>query len=319
MANQIVPFGKYRGQPIDVLLADTQYMAWLSEQPWVKERYPIVQTLIINNFGEPDETPEHNGMQNKFFDDEYVHAFVFGAVIERCKNDVINTIETDIKIAKKQQLEHQQMLNMIHGCNLPDGYNVLLPGDIQLFRHAYRFSPHFEERSSYNRSEYRYDVHDLEEANKGLQECIDRLTEAVSNIKKLSFSCPETYEVEAECDGWDIWVYFATGGLDSEYTLFRKYLGDPDCLLVEIKPEIGDDFPAILRQMKANYTRWKGKNKGDHAIVFLIYKSFHSSSATEDDVKKQFGASGFLMVREDEFWPPSQDVTDNYLETISKK
>jgi hypothetical protein len=35
----IVPFGKYRGQPVKTLLRDRDYVYWLVDQEWLLERY----------------------------------------------------------------------------------------------------------------------------------------------------------------------------------------------------------------------------------------------------------------------------------------
>lgn len=64
----IVPFGKYKNQPVEVLAKDEGYCEWLIGQGWVAERYPALHTLIINHFGEPTETPEHNALQLRFLD-----------------------------------------------------------------------------------------------------------------------------------------------------------------------------------------------------------------------------------------------------------
>ena len=36
----IMPFGKYRGAPVDVVPNDRPYAEWLLRQPWFGERYP---------------------------------------------------------------------------------------------------------------------------------------------------------------------------------------------------------------------------------------------------------------------------------------
>jgi hypothetical protein len=64
----IVPFGKYKNQPVEVLAKDEGYCEWLVGQGWVAERYPALHTLIINHCGEPTETPEHNALQLRFLD-----------------------------------------------------------------------------------------------------------------------------------------------------------------------------------------------------------------------------------------------------------
>lgn len=71
MEQQLIPFGKYKGQPIQVLAQDPQYLEWLQAQSWFKERYGSINTLIINNFTEPSETPEHNKIQALFTKKEF--------------------------------------------------------------------------------------------------------------------------------------------------------------------------------------------------------------------------------------------------------
>jgi hypothetical protein len=64
----IIPFGKYKNQPMEVLAQDRAYCDWLMTQGWVAERFPALHTLIINNFAAPDETPEHNALQLRFLE-----------------------------------------------------------------------------------------------------------------------------------------------------------------------------------------------------------------------------------------------------------
>lgn len=73
---QIVPFGKYKGQPMEILANDPNYVEWLNGQGWVKDKYPQFYTVIINNFQEPSDTPEHNALQAMFLDDELCRRFL---------------------------------------------------------------------------------------------------------------------------------------------------------------------------------------------------------------------------------------------------
>jgi hypothetical protein len=73
---EIVPFGKYRGQPVEALAQDREYCEWLSQQDWVRTRYPTIRTLIINHFGEPEETPEHNALEALFVEEDFRRRFV---------------------------------------------------------------------------------------------------------------------------------------------------------------------------------------------------------------------------------------------------
>ena len=76
MSGEIVPFGKYKGKPIEAMAEDRQYLDWVTAQPWFRERYANIYTLIINNFQEPADTPEHNALQARFLDASFLLAFV---------------------------------------------------------------------------------------------------------------------------------------------------------------------------------------------------------------------------------------------------
>lgn len=69
MAEGLIPFGKYKNQPLDLLAADKPYCDWLLAQGWFVQRYPSIHTLIINHFGEPTDTPAHNRLQLRFLDE----------------------------------------------------------------------------------------------------------------------------------------------------------------------------------------------------------------------------------------------------------
>jgi hypothetical protein len=73
--NKVVPFGKYRGQPVELLLADQKYLEWLRTQPWFEERYRDIYNVVINYGSEPQDSPEHNRLQVLFLDDNFCLAF----------------------------------------------------------------------------------------------------------------------------------------------------------------------------------------------------------------------------------------------------
>jgi hypothetical protein len=53
---KIMPFGKYKGQPIEVLQGDPDYRAWLISQRWFQTNHAELYAGVIMN--EPTETPE---------------------------------------------------------------------------------------------------------------------------------------------------------------------------------------------------------------------------------------------------------------------
>ncbi len=62
----LVPFGKYEGHPIEVLLADKSYCAWMVGQADLREQYPDLRDLIYKEHGNDIKTPNHNRMQAEF-------------------------------------------------------------------------------------------------------------------------------------------------------------------------------------------------------------------------------------------------------------
>src|SRR5215472_15849134 len=77
--------------PVEALAADRAYCDWLVNQDWFRERYANVYTLIINNFGEPSETPEHNALQARFLDDGFQRAVL--AILGYRENDAALSVE----------------------------------------------------------------------------------------------------------------------------------------------------------------------------------------------------------------------------------
>ncbi len=77
MKSLTFPFGKYKGQPLEAALEDKEYIEWLINQSWFLEKHKSIHTLIINNFQEPSDTPEHNILQALFLDKHFIEKFLY--------------------------------------------------------------------------------------------------------------------------------------------------------------------------------------------------------------------------------------------------
>lgn len=87
--SDIVPFGKYKGQPVEDMLADEGYMAWLEAQPWFRERFSHL--LKKRDADAMSRTPVHNRLQALFLDAAYQAAFLRIAMPgERIKNAAVS-------------------------------------------------------------------------------------------------------------------------------------------------------------------------------------------------------------------------------------
>lgn len=85
---ELIPFGKYRGMPVDAVIEDRQYAEWLIAQAWFRERYQNLYVTIQNGGAQSDMTPEHNRMQARFLDDSYLEKF-FNRILKDVRHEPI--------------------------------------------------------------------------------------------------------------------------------------------------------------------------------------------------------------------------------------
>lgn len=71
MGKDLIPFGKYKGQPTTAMAADADYCEWLMAQPWFRLKYANVYNILVSGGSEPQDSPEHNEMQARFLDNEW--------------------------------------------------------------------------------------------------------------------------------------------------------------------------------------------------------------------------------------------------------
>lgn len=213
MEQKIIPFGKYKNQSIDAMAQDKEYMDWLVKQGWLAEKYPQINTLIINNFAEPSETPAHNKIQGLFLNDEF-----------------------RVKLIK------HFLLSLSEKSNTP-----------------------FEEFKAYKSSLLAFEVNAVD-----VQfhvECF--------NDKPLKSSMFQS-DLEIKENGF----YYA------------KHFS----LRIEIKTSVGDDYPAILRQIRS-LIGFKGGgqfNAKDYSI--LLTKEYTGVGISESDFVKLFASQNIFVL-----------------------
>lgn len=213
----VVPFGKYRGKPVEALAEDRQYCEWLVGQEWFRSRYTAIHTLIINNFGTAAETPEHNALQARFTDKEWAGRFAVAAyggtaILEKEYAEAVTAAQAR---TPGQYYYDSPVLTEEEARQLP--------------RPKISTSVRFEETGA-----------DVE----------------VSASYRCSFGKKH----------W-IGVYMSPSR-------------------VECKPSLGDDYPAVLRQMKANRCN----------VLLLGDGGYVGTGATLDQVTEIFGQSWIKIV-----------------------
>ena len=60
-----LPFGKYKGQEIDILEKDLSYAKWIIEQEWVKAKHPDLYEAIMILFAEESDAQAVNALKAK--------------------------------------------------------------------------------------------------------------------------------------------------------------------------------------------------------------------------------------------------------------
>jgi hypothetical protein len=229
MPPNVVPFGKYKGQPVEVLAQDRPYLEWLSAQDWFRERYAGIYTLIVNNFTEAAETPDHNALQVLFLDDAFCTRFLT-VLKPQWRAESIRRLTEEVLERKKHLIE---------------GYSY---GD---------------------------------RVKKQIDEALSKF---------LNIDCRLGFHKEFEHHGIDVRLecYVATVGKlpdRSDADIFEYAVGSHvGCFNIEIKPSVGDDYPAVLRQMRAN-------NSG-----VLFTQNYAGIGATQEQFVKTFALSNIKIV-----------------------
>jgi hypothetical protein len=245
---ELIPFGKYKGQPVEVLSQDKQYLDWLMQQDWFTTRYASIKTLIINNFREPSETPEHNKIQAMFTDDDFCRSFIEHLIFIKAivgKPTLYREYYSDDELKKVYAKSQEDFRAKVNEWKSTVGYNsVNWMQQIQLDRLPEK--PNYEKPSEY-----------------------------------------KTIKVDADNLFIEIGCMFEQKGVDVtlEYDYYLKgtggmrHVAERRPLTIEIKPQLSDDYPAILRQMMTN-----------NAFI-LFTTSYTGQGATLEQVRKIFSTS----------------------------
>jgi hypothetical protein len=211
----IVPFGKYKGQPVEVLASDPQYVEWLLSQSSIKLKYPDIINVIINNFQVPSETPEHNALQVKFLNENY--RIKFAAYVSNISKQHFDRTGLSIRNAINQYLERHFNYNT-YGLSEQTQHELALEKQEKIIK---------KREEIFKNAAIGLTTGKVEFEKKGLDvefyvgiDVVDRDSELSKTLSK----CWQENRIQYSADGW----FYS----------------------IEIKPVVSDDFPAVLRQMK---------------------------------------------------------------------
>lgn len=260
MTNDLIPFGKYKGQPVEVLQSDPQYMDWLMGQNWFSERYKNIYTVVINNFAEASETPEHNAMQVKFLEGEWRMKFALCLLAKKIKGMRDKTQSQKIELLKT--LGDSFSANRVEVISYLRGGRDGAPVQVPSFVSSSQLTANLRAKSCYRK---------MVESVKGMID-LYRSLPSLSIIGRADLLKVEFY-------GFDVVVQI-----------------DDLVVYCELKPAMGDDYPAVIRQINSNADRAK-VYQYNHRTV-LIVGQYTGKGATYEQMVSMFAAAGIKVIKE---------------------
>lgn len=265
MTHHVIPFGKYKDQPIEALAEDKPYLDWVLAQSWFKTRYPDLFTIVINNFQEPTETPEHNAMQVRFLDDDYVMS-----QISRALPDL-----SDWKLESKSFETEAGWDLVAQICSHTSGERKdvsawLVNLDIDLTS--------VKSKLDDVRDELRYGGRALDDATREVDIALNMF------LRQNNFAEYEQARLKREAIKND---FFASkqsdfNTLQGQYDSLRDQIETLEqCVtykfcFFELKPTVSDNFPSVLRQIKA------ARKQSKPGIVILFVGTYNGLGATQE-------------------------------------
>jgi uncharacterized protein (DUF3820 family) len=262
----VVPFGKYKGRSIiELQETDPGYLQWLVAQDWFREKFITLHQTIINRGGEPSETPEHNYYQALFLDEKFAGA-VFDAAHpgereQRALQWIAQNFRDEHELWKLEDKAKDLRRNVDY--------------------YAVNYNPSF-----LNLSQKQLQEQELERTQK-LTQTQAQLSEVNEKLAALETQCAiataqpinpaklPAFSVEFETEGADVQITVE----DNRHWRVG----------IEIKPAIGDDYPAVLRQMKGSSSD----------TLYIV--TYTGAGASLDQVKKIFKASGIAILMHADF------------------
>lgn len=305
MNTQLVPFGKYKGQPVEVMQMDTGYCEWLSTQDWFRERYAnVYQQVIINNFTEASETPEHNKLQMLFLDKDFYRKIEAALPVDPPKLfypqilDAVSEIKEQVKSGENYLEELERELKIKEYYSDEENRKEKLeklesvpPYTLEYFsiEKTLKYLRNYDE--STHKQELSRLREKIEKTKMRIQELKDRHNSIIGQRKDNTKYTYEVKTIEFELNGWDVFVglkYKCEIDLKTEFSASANPVYQER--YIEIKPCLGDDFPAVLRQMKANSKKVRGTR-------ILLIDEFSAAGATLEQVKQTFLLSDIYLIK----------------------
>jgi len=295
----LVPFGKYKGQPITDLLNDAKYVEWCKQQELFKN-YQNVYNIIVNQTimtsNQNSKTPEHNKLQNLFLEkdtqikllDVLSVTYINVNSTENFKSLIMDKTFIDYfdsstltRIIVNEYSGIREQLNNKSGWVVPKLTRSLENSKI-VFEDVYNwdFILYYHDKQ-YIQFETKCD------ANNIICELLDNI------IKKHQFNTFDTQTTK-------------TGKYSGKIPMIKGAA----IVCCELKPMLGDDYPCVLRKMKTQIQltekhKFPGKftymdTYEYQKIYTLIIGKFESTSTSKEQLITIFKQSNIKIIFIDE-------------------
>ncbi|EKO3621927.1 hypothetical protein M3896_002652 [Vibrio metschnikovii] len=293
--HSIIPFGKYKGQPVEVLANDKAYTDWLLSQSQFKQRNPELFNIIINNFQQPSETPEHNALQVLFLHEDFRAKFAIAA-FKKCKVLLEHTIDYALILLNTYPAIKVKETQLALCRNTPEveskvrHLSSLVGYEINKEKLDFTRSPQWKSNKEELKKQSEYYAFQLAEDlwERNIQPYLSSTyaCTAPANGSRVIFE--EGYDVYFEVD-----IPIQTGQPTLDKILLEGDIASADRwhwmrFKIEVKPCVSDDFPAVLRQMKHS------------GAEYLFIENYTGLGATKDEFELFFASQGITVIYKNE-------------------
>jgi len=227
--------------------------------------------LNLDPWPEPDDTPEHNKLQALFLNREFQYAFIEAA------------LDKSVYAIAQEAAQQANSLTQI------------------ALKEALQYSANLTERTQEQKETF---LKNQDQAEETLIRQVDPAKPQPPHVS-IEFECGFDLKLTA------VWSFHMTDYRKTRNYEFRliereqhyvtRYFGiwetDEFKRLIELKPQLSDDFPSVLRQMKRN------------GADTLVIGTFESTSCTLEQVRRIFGERPIITldqiqaIKERGVWP----------------
>lgn len=313
MSSVVVPIGKYKGQPVEVMLADTSYCEWFAAQPWAQERHVAIYNIITGARPDISETPEHNALQAKFLDDAFLLK-----VVDAFGGGYFNTFQQPAKERAIDQYR-DRFADLCAWVKAAEAMRKKLADPDRSYSGGRDDGPNYSSRAdsltALHAALQRVEdaLPKIEALSAALKTSQPPVVGAVESkrmeevgydvLAKINLSCVSTEGelckllLPAHGEGWPHYEnYSAPTRRSDNFTFSSKVRRVLNLFVViEIKPSIGDDYPEILRQMKRSFLTLR-RSFPTPDLIILYTREIRCQLVTADAVKAIFALEKIHVV-----------------------